>query len=261
MIKQLKGTASMKRYLICAFVLTAVILYAAVTFAAPTTSDVEKRLRADFPDLPFSSISLSPVAGLYEIAAGQDIYYYALDDGILVVGQMYNKSKQNITAARMQELAAKYDQERVQKSKDLPLDKAVKTGSGKNTVIEFTDPDCPFCRKAAEFFAKRTDVTKYTFFAPLPMHPDAGNKVRYILCQKDRGKAFEEVMNGKLDKDKYETCKDAGVDELVKSHEAVVAKMGISGTPLFIVNGAAAIYGADIPQLARLLGKDAMESK
>jgi len=46
---------------------------------------------------------------------------------------------------------------------DLDLSKALVIGNGPKTVIEFTDPDCPFCRKAASYFANRTDVTKYVF--------------------------------------------------------------------------------------------------
>ena len=29
----------------------------------------------------------------------------------------------------------------------LNLDKALKIGTGKTTIIEFTDPDCPYCRQ------------------------------------------------------------------------------------------------------------------
>jgi thiol:disulfide interchange protein DsbC len=34
----------------------------------------------------------------------------------------------------------------------LDLDKALRIGTGKTTVIEFTDPDCPYCRKAYQYF-------------------------------------------------------------------------------------------------------------
>jgi len=52
-------------------------------------------------------------------------------------------------------------------AKTLPLEKAVKIGDGKKVVIEITDPDCPFCRTASEYFSKKTDVIRYVFFAPL----------------------------------------------------------------------------------------------
>jgi thiol:disulfide interchange protein DsbC len=247
----------MKKLVSCVLACIAVMMYSGVVFGV---TDVEKKLQTDFSDLKFESVAPSPVAEIYEVVAGQSIYYYAPKEGILVAGQMFDKTKRNLTAERMQEIHAKYEQEIVRKAKDLPLDKAVKVGTGKNIVIEFTDPDCPYCRKAAEFFEKRTDVTKYTFFIPLPMHPDAKNKVRYILCQKDKGKAFEEIMKGKLDNTKYETCTSAEVDDVIKVHESIEAKMGISGTPFFII-GDTSISGADFPKLEQELWKKSVEKK
>ncbi|MFZ3105684.1 MAG: DsbC family protein [Smithella sp.] len=247
----------MNKLVSCLLVCIAVIMYSGVVFAE---SDVEKSLKTNFSDLKIDSVASSPVAGLYEVTVGQTIYYYALKEGILIAGQMFDKTKRNLTADRTQELQVKIGQEIVRKAKDLPLDKAVKAGTGKHIVIEFTDPDCPYCRKAAEFFEKRTDVTKYTFFMPLPMHPDAKNKVRYILCQQDKGKVFEEVMKGKIDNGKYETCKSAEVDDLIKIHESVAAKMGISSTPFFIINETP-ISGADIPKLEQELWKKGVEGK
>lgn len=247
----------MKKLLICVFAWIALMFYSGAVFAE---SEVEKSLKTNFPDLGFESVTPSPVAGLYEVVAAKMIYYYAPREGLLIAGQIFDKTKRNLTAEKIQEVRARFDQEIARKAGELPLDKAVKVGEGKHIVIEFTDPDCPYCRKAAEFFEKRADVTKYTFFMPLPMHPDARNKVRYILCQKDRGHTLEEVMRGKLDGVKYETCTSAEVDDLMKLHESLAAKMGISSTPFFIVNGST-VSGADIPKLEQLLEKKNAQEK
>jgi thiol:disulfide interchange protein DsbC len=217
-------------------------------------SNVEKTFKADFPDIVFDTIKKSPVKGLYEVTEGRRIYYFAPGEGILIAGQMFDKTKKNLTADRLQEITARADEVTARKAKVLPLNKAVKTGNGKHVVIEFTDPDCPFCRNAAKFFGSRTDVTKYTFFTPMPMHPDAPNKVRYILCQKDRSKAFDEVMKGKIDGQKYQTCTNAEVDELIKVHKSVGATLGVSGTPFFVIDGKV-VNGADIPKIEKLLSE------
>ena len=247
----------MKKIVSCLLVCIAVIMYSGAVFAE---SDVEKSLKTDFSDLQFDSVVPSPVAGIYEVTVGQAIYYYAAKEGILIAGNMFDKTKRNLTGERIQEMRAKFDQEIVRKAKELPLDKAVEVGTGKHIVIEFTHPDCPYCRKAAEFFEKRTDMTKYTFFMPLPMHPDAKNKVRYILCQKDKGKAFEEVMKGNIDSAKYETCTSTEVDNLIKLHESTAAKVGVQSTPFFIIDGTV-VNGADIPKIELLLGKKSVEEK
>ena len=240
----------MKKKMLLSIMVWAMLLWC--VGSANAESDVEKTLKSSFPDIAFDSVNQSPIKGIYEVTEGKRILYFAPEEGIIIAGNMFDKTKKNLTANRLEEIAAKFDEDIARKAKNLPLNKAVKTGKGKHVVIEFTDPDCPFCRNAAKFFESRTDVTKYTFFTPLPMHPDAPNKVRYILCQKDRGKAFDEVMKGKIDGQKYQTCKNAEVDELIKIHESEGAKLSVSSTPYFIIDGKV-VSGADIPQIEKLL--------
>ena len=248
----------MKKKMLLSVMVWAMLLWCAGV--ANAGSDVEKKLKESFPDITFDSVKESPVKGIYEVTEGRRIYYFAPQEGILIMGQMMDKTKKNLTADRMKEIMVKVDENISRKAKDLPLDKAVKTGNGKHVVIEFTDPDCPFCRNAAKFFESRTDVTKYTFFTPLPMHPDAANKVRYILCQKDRGKALDEVMKGKIDGQKYETCTNAEVDELINLHKSEATRLGISSTPFFIIDGKV-VSGADIPKIEKILSEKVAEVK
>lgn len=244
-------------------IMLSMIVWAIIIFCAGTSiavTDVEKSLKANFPDLIYDSVTQSPVKGIYEVVWGNRLYYFAPKEGILIVGEMFDKTKRDLTADRMQVVMAKFNENIAMKAKGLPLDKAVKTGQGKHVVIEFTDPDCPFCRQAAKFFESRTDITKYTFFTPLPMHPDSPNKVRYILCQNDRAKAFDEVMKGKIDNQKYQTCTTAEVDDLIKLHQSEGAKMGITSTPYFIIDGNV-VSGADIQKIENLLGDKVSEKK
>jgi thiol:disulfide interchange protein DsbC len=132
----------------------------------------------------------------------------------------------------------------------------VKIGSGPHTVIEITDPDCPFCRKASDFFATRSDMTRYVFFYPIPeLHPKAEAKVRYILGAKDQAKAYEEAMTGKLDDMKFTPSDDAATVELFKIHKETGVKVGGAsiGTPLFLIDGQV-VKGANIPQIEKILG-------
>ena len=134
---------------------------------------------------------------------------------------------------------------------DLDLDKAVKVGSGKITVIEFTDPDCPFCRRAEEFFGKRTDVTRYVFLVPLPMHPDAPAKAQYILSAADGAKAYTAVMGGSLDRKKPEGITDLGKQRLAE-HEQIAKSAKVGGMPTFIISGII-IEGLDTNRINKLL--------
>jgi len=163
------------------------------------------------------------------------------------------KGGRNLTEERLEALEQKRLSAMAQKLKGLPLDKALKMGSGKNIVIEITDPDCTFCREAARFFQGRTDVTKHIFFFPLPMHKDAEPKIRYILCAKDKAKAYQDAMSGKLDDMKFQVCNDSDVDALIKVHGEATTQIGVTGTPLFFINGQP-VMGANIPLIEKLLG-------
>jgi thiol:disulfide interchange protein DsbC len=136
-----------------------------------------------------------------------------------------------------------------------PMDllKAMKIGSGKTMVIEFTDPDCPFCRKGAEIFHGRMDVTRYIFFNPLPMHPQAKDKAGYILSSSNREKAYDDAMAGRLDGRKLTGITEAGKKQL-DEHMAIARDAQIDSTPTFIINGRI-IQGADQQTIEAILGK------
>lgn len=137
---------------------------------------------------------------------------------------------------------------------EMDFSKAVVIGSGPKTVVEFTDPDCPFCRKASLYFDGRTDVTRKVFFYPLPRHTKAKEKVQYALSQQDKVKAYHDIMSGKLDRAQHiEGITPKGV-QLQQEHLAITKKAKVSATPTFIISGRI-IEGLDIKRIEEALGK------
>lgn len=134
---------------------------------------------------------------------------------------------------------------------DLDLDKAVKVGTGKIMVIEYTDPDCPFCRKAEAYFQKRKDVTRYIFFKPLAKHPDSKSKVQYVLSAGDKAKALREVSSDDFDTKKLSQITAKG-KKLQKEHEEMVRANNITSTPTFVIYGRI-VEGFDLKKLEPLL--------
>lgn len=130
--------------------------------------------------------------------------------------------------------------------------KAVTIGSGSKTVFEFTDPDCPFCRKASKYFEGRPDVTRHVFFYPLPRHPKAKDKVQYILSQADRVKAYHDVMYGKMDTAQTFSTTAKGV-KLQQEQYDIAKKSNVKSTPTFIINGRI-IEGFDVKKIEGALG-------
>jgi thiol:disulfide interchange protein DsbC len=228
--------------------LTLCVLMVLATAAPLQAATPEESFRKSFPDIPLETVSPTAVPGLFEIVAGGRVAYYAPGPEYLIVGEILTKERKNLTQARSGEIMA-------QRLKGLPTEKALKIGSGTHQVIEITDPDCSFCRKASDYLSTRKDVTRYVFLYPLSMHPNAEAKIRYIFCAKDRVKAYEEAMTGQLDDMKFQPCDDAAAAGLVKTHKEICQKAGVEGlgTPLFVIDGQV-VRGANIPEIEKILG-------
>lgn len=136
----------------------------------------------------------------------------------------------------------------------LDFSKAITIGGGSRTVVEFTDPDCPFCRKASKYFEGRSDITRQIFFYPLARHPKAKEKVQYVLSQTDRASAYHKVMSGGMDNvQKFEGITASGI-KLQEEQLGIAKGHKISSTPTFMINGRI-IEGFDQKRIEEALGK------
>ncbi|HEY5523447.1 MAG TPA: thioredoxin fold domain-containing protein [Desulfuromonadaceae bacterium] len=136
----------------------------------------------------------------------------------------------------------------------LDFGKSITIGNGPKEVVEFTDPDCPYCRKASKYFDGRSDVTRHVFFYPLPRHPKAKEKVQYILSQMDRATAYREVMSGKMDSVlKFEGITAKGI-KLQEEQVETARRQKVDSTPTFLINGRI-IVGFDQKKIEEALGK------
>lgn len=204
----------------------------------------EEMFKKNFPERSFESIVPTPVAGVYEVYTGNQLYYYAPKPNVLIYGNIV--SKEGISLTR-----ESYLKKMAPKMAKLPLNNALKIGTGKIVIVEFLDPDCFHCRESYKFFSQRKDVTVYAFFYPLSQLSE--KKIRHILCSADRLKTFEEVMTGKLDNNaQFNACTDAKVEEILKTHKKLAAQIGIRGTPFFYLKGQA-VDGFDAQALEKIL--------
>jgi len=226
-----------------------IALGASQLFAAPLIEKPEAALKKAFPQIKIDSVTASDIKGLYEIVSGQDIFYFYPEKDLLLVGEIRTLTGQNLTGDKKSALKAKFQEKSLEKLKDLPLDKAVKVGNGPKKVIEFTDPDCPYCRRASEALKGRTDITRYVFLTPMA-HPNAITKVYYVLSSKDQEKAYHEMMEGKPVPANAEYSKEikAQADEYMD----LARSLGIDGTPTFYINGQQ-IVGANMEKIDELL--------
>lgn len=222
--------------------------------AAAETVAEEDSVKADFtrtyPMMPAEIVSKTPISGMYEIVSGDKVFYYTPSTGHVIVGALWSKEGENLTAKTLEKVTSAKAQANFTLL-NASLDKAIKVGNGKNVVIEITDPDCPYCRKMHDYWKTRKDVTRYVFMMPIPqLHPNAEAKSKYILASADREKAMDDVFSGKFDAALPEAGNDKG---LLAVHQELTSKTGIRGTPAFFVNGTF-VHGANIPAIEKVIG-------
>lgn len=171
--------------------LSAVLASALLAGAAMAQeATIRKNLVERLPQIgQIDDVSKSPIAGLYEVRVGTDIYYTDAEGNYLIDGQVLDlRARKNLTEERQQKLLA------IDFAK-LPLKDAftVVRGDGKRRMAVFQDPNCGYCKKFERDLQKVDNVTIHMFLYPV-LGLDSVTKSRNIWCAKDRAKAWQDWM-------------------------------------------------------------------
>ncbi|MEO8937148.1 MAG: DsbC family protein [Burkholderiaceae bacterium] len=206
--------------------------------------NLETRLNATV-----DSISRLPLAGLYEVRVGGDIFYTDTTGNYIVVGNLIDlRTRENLTRTRAD--AIKQASLPVFKWADLPLDTAVKVvkGGGKRKVAIFEDPNCGYCKKLEKSILDIGDVTIYVFLYPV-LGPDSLVKSKQVWCAPNRAKAWDDWMQNAVALSGDGSCATP-LDKTL----ALGKKLKVEGTPtLFFTNDKRVEGAIDAAELERLL--------
>lgn len=97
--------------------------------------------------------------------------------------------------------------------------------------------------------AERKDIVFYLKMSPLPMHKDAYEKSKTIVCEKSVSVLDDAFAKKPIPKPR---CKTTAVDENI----ALMKKLGISGLPAMIMPDGRVISGAmDAKALEKLIDR------
>ncbi|GAA0309437.1 DsbC family protein [Sphingomonas oligophenolica] len=192
----------------------------------------QQKLQQTFANLKFEDFGPAPINGpIYQATAGGRIIYYAPDSEQILFAAVYDKNGVNITALAQDASARK-------KLGALDPAKALVIGpAGAPTVIEFTDPECPYCRALEKFWiakaAEGKPVRRLIYFVS-GIHPQAAAKSEHILCSPDKEAEFKSIYGGAQP---AVLRKCATGHAKVEADAIAVQKIGITGTPTLIVDG------------------------
>ena len=210
-------------------VITLLLLAQVSTIAGASEATVKAAMQKKYPDIAVESVGKTPLAGIYEVFANGQLIYTDEKVGYLFVnGNMIDADKKvNLTEERMNRLTAiKFDQ--------LPLDLAFKVVRAKGSckLGYFADPNCGYCKRIEQDFAKLDDVTIYVFLYPV-LGPDSREKSKSVWCSKDRAKAWTDWMLPGVPPAAAGKC-DTPIDKIL----AFGKQKNITGTPtLFFADG------------------------
>ena len=196
---------------------------------------LKAKLNEMYPSANISTISRTPVEGIYELVAGRNLMYTDKNGKYFIFGSIYDMTAQHdVSADRRAEI-------NLVDIASLPIADAIKVvhGKGTHTLYVFSDPECPYCKRAEETLATVDDMTMYVFLMPIPqLHPSATALAEHLWCAEDKVLAWNNWMQkGVQPAVKY--C-----DNPITRNQALAASMQVTGTPTFVREDGKIVTGA-----------------
>lgn len=219
--------------------------------AAPAMAD-DAAIRKNWAEAnpgtpPIDEISKTPIAGLYEVRVGTEIFYVDEKGEHVIFASEGSRAEQG--TGHIISLKAKKDitQARIDKLTAIDVDKlpfqdamVMKQGTGARRLVIFEDPNCTYCKRLERDLVALKDVTIYTFLIPI-LGPDSTIKARDIWCSRDNSKVWRNwMLNGEPVKREMGKC-DAGA---LDRNLALAQRYRINGTPAIVFDDGSHVPGA-----------------
>lgn len=208
----------------------------------------QRQLQQTFTNLRFEHFAPSPIKGpIYQALAGGRLLYYAPESEHLIFAAVYDRSGVNLTAL-FEEAQARQSLAKIDTSQALAIGP-----ENAPTIIEFTDPECPYCHSLDRFWlakaAEGKPVRRLIFFVT-GIHAGAAAKAEHILCSPDKEAAFKAIYAGTAS-ERLLTCPEGRA--ALEAQARIVGEAQISGTPTLIA-GNQVISGFRQGELEAFLG-------
>ena len=229
--------------------LVAGLVYGAGAWAADTIEQVlGQKLKKLMPDAEISSVSPSPLAGVYEVLIGASLIYMSEDGRFVFRGDLIdiaerrNLSDETRAAARMQAFARIGPEE--------AIEFAPKSKKVAHTLYVYTDIDCGYCRKLHREVDQLNDAgiaVRYLAFPRSGLNSESSKKAAAVWCSDNQQQAMTAAKAGKEVTAK--TCRNP-----VEAHFSLGRSMGVRGTPAVYTEQGESLGGyIPAPELIQML--------
>lgn len=207
-----------------------------------TNKQIKSHITQVFPNVNISSISDSPVSGLLQVTSDNDVVYVTQDGRYLIVGNIVSLDKDhtNLTEQYRKKL-------RLDLIHKIPANEEIvyKPKKIKHIVTVFTDVDCAYCRKLhrdiQQYLDKGIEI-KYLPFPRSGKNTPSYYKAVTIWCAKgnERNKLLDQA---KLTNDFKYNNNNQNCSSAVDTSLNLVGKLGLNGTPAFILSDGTLLPG------------------
>ncbi|MBZ4642447.1 MAG: hypothetical protein JG767_56 [Deferribacteraceae bacterium] len=246
-----------------------VILLVSNIFAAPVEDNLKSALIDNFKKRGLNEIELKITSlkaiddlkgfyffkvDIFDRARNRSAKQYIISDGKYILPDIINIKE---GSSIIKDYAFEYDIEQLDLSK-LTFVKGNKNSN--NIIIDASDFQCPFCRKAHTYLEEKLkNVKDYAFYmlhVPLSIHDKAVLYAKIFEAGLKLNKNFaDELYSGKYDNmqteeiiakfaemsgnpDKFKKLvDDKFIEDKIKSEEAYAQSLGIQSTPVLFFNG------------------------
>jgi thiol:disulfide interchange protein DsbC len=207
------------------------------TASAEVSKEEQALVQSIVKSTQISKINKAPMQGFYEVYMpnGQLLYVNPFSE-LIFFGEIYTRGGTNLTAdnraAWQDELqSSKLDSISSEEIDKLALTVDYNGGSQRYSLVMFTDPQCPFCKRAEEFLRSKKATVKYVYYIAVPSHRQAPEMIETILASNDPRSVIEMYLDGVA----VDTVKEKDAEKKAKAMQAYAERLGIRGTPNFIV--------------------------
>lgn len=207
--------------------------WAAVAGAQATNGMSIDQLADLLPGVDREQISVSPIAGIFEIAVGTQVAYVTDDGRYLLQGELFDlDSNENLTERRRSEarVSVLSNLDPQQLIVFSPEDKPAK-----HSIVVFTDIDCVYCRRLHDEIQRINELgieVRYAFYPRSGPGTASWQKAGNVWCAEDRHTALTKAKAG------AEVPARKCEDTPIQSQYDVGQMAGVRGTPaIFTLSG------------------------
>lgn len=234
------------------------ITLAAVTFLAPqiafacgeseitaTAAALSKR----FTNTKVDSIKCSPVPGLFEVIAGQNVVYVNGDASRLVVGSIYDTTTAELKDLTPDVGGKKKAAEMAKRAdwSEFPAEAAVISGAGRRHKLAiFTDLNCSFCQRLHLALKGMDDVEVHEYVGAILK--DSDRKSAAVHCSSEPQKVIDKAYAGSTELGDASCAAGAAKTKLVNDF---MTRKGWNGTPVIVRSDGLVMRGFPSPEALR----------